>query len=406
MGVDVKGIRHLLITAAAAAGLSGCGGDDGGAVAEGGGQPNQAELQGFFIDAPVSGLTAISRGDGEDVQTMTDDDGRFLYRPGDNMAFRIGQMPLPPVEGIRAGSIITPEDLIGALISDGGGLPTVLNIIQLLLSLDLDGNFSNGITIGEQARLNAPSSLPWQDDSFDEDPAVTNYLAMAGGSPTLVDEQTAREHFARNGGQREVAGSWQIDNLPDGFGQFLVFLQDLFIFVTQQVPGGGATVLPYSFDDDRLAFGNYQFNRINSGFDANGEMPLRARGDRMVLELGADGGPNANRFNVPVSRMQSTGIAGAWQVRSDVTELYIFAEDGSYTHMRVLDSQQAGTGNENGTYAFDGDVLQMNVDQDGNGPNFGASLADGEILAASLSGDMLSFNQAGETVVLDRVTGQ
>jgi len=113
---------------------TGCSSGHGGGVAA---TPENAQ-KGFFIDSPVEGLEYRT----SSWSGFTDEQGGFYYQQGEQITFSIGDVVLGRT---AAKPIITPVDL-------GGSPPTtsnrkVVNISRLLLSLDQDGDPTNGITI-------------------------------------------------------------------------------------------------------------------------------------------------------------------------------------------------------------------------------------------------------------------
>lgn len=112
----------------------GCGGNNEGGT---------SAMVGIFVDSPVSGLeyeTASQKG-------ITDEDGTFKYQEGEIIIFSIGDVILG--QG-TAKETMTPIDLVNGATSTTD--PTVTNICRLLLSLDIDGDPSNGIAITDVIR--------------------------------------------------------------------------------------------------------------------------------------------------------------------------------------------------------------------------------------------------------------
>lgn len=114
-------------------------------VAGCGDSSNSNGLQaGIFTDSPVAGIhyqTATQSG-------LTDTGGRFHYRRGETVSFRLGGIELGTAPGA---SEITPLDLVGADSIDDAearGVKTrLVNILLLLQSLDRDHNPGNGIDL-------------------------------------------------------------------------------------------------------------------------------------------------------------------------------------------------------------------------------------------------------------------
>lgn len=105
-------------------------------------QPTTRTAVGQFKDANVAGLSYASGGQ----SGITDSEGRFTYEVGEPVTFSLGGVALGGAEGK---SVVTPIDLIERGSSSSG---PVLNIVQFLMSLDEDGDLSNGISIPEEVR--------------------------------------------------------------------------------------------------------------------------------------------------------------------------------------------------------------------------------------------------------------
>ncbi|MDT8990024.1 hypothetical protein RQP54_04040 [Curvibacter sp. APW13] len=163
--------KPLLLTAIAFA-LTACGG--GGSSA----------LSGVFTDAEVANVEyETSSG----LRGNTDAAGRYQYREGDTVTFRIGGLVLGsgPAKGT-----VTPIDLVGGASSIND--PEVVKILRLLQSLDSDNNPANGITIADAVRSAMGSSTRKLKDIGDVAALVTS--ARPGAS--VVSEANAKAHFA------------------------------------------------------------------------------------------------------------------------------------------------------------------------------------------------------------------
>ncbi len=143
---------------------------------------------GQLIDSAIEGVeyeTATFSG-------VTNGKGEFTYLPGESVSFRIGLIQLNTDETVAAQSIITPVELIG---TGDSGKTKAINIMQLLQSLDEDGNPDNGILISEAVRKKAQGSvLNIESESFQQD--ITNVVAqLTDGEGSVVDPDTALSHF-------------------------------------------------------------------------------------------------------------------------------------------------------------------------------------------------------------------
>lgn len=140
---------------------------------------------GVFIDSPVQGLsyrTSTQSG-------FTNERGEFNYLEGGVITFSVGDVFMPPV---IAGSQITPLDLAGTNnLSD----TTVVNIVRLLQSMDVDANPDNDILLDDavHAALQTDTSV-----DFALEDSVTSLLQGAlGANRKLVDSKYRHTTFGQ-----------------------------------------------------------------------------------------------------------------------------------------------------------------------------------------------------------------
>lgn len=218
------------LSAVLVAALVACGGGGSEPVA-----PRPSVLEGRLIDSAVAGVSFKSlASDGTVSESgVTDSDGKFRYRPGERVAFSIGDLVLPTV---TAAEIVTPRTLAGTQALDD---PRLNNILTLLQSLDADGNPSNGITInaGTRQALTGPAASSLQAALEGDPPAafaaraeLTAAVAAAGPYAVRVDPLEARRHFAQTLAQSGdtspvvteiIKATWDgVDWLPAGTADF------------------------------------------------------------------------------------------------------------------------------------------------------------------------------------------
>lgn len=181
-----------ILTAALITGIAGCGGDG-----DGNGDGSDYTYTGYFIDSPVSGINYVVIDEDNDVETfsgVTGSDGSFSHKfsPGSDevITFSIGGITFPPIDVVET---VTPFTLAGSASIDS---PSVINMIQLLMSLDSDGDPSNGISITEATHTAAASLTTLDFSSVDFDTEVANLVADSGSTnTTLVTEDAAKTHF-------------------------------------------------------------------------------------------------------------------------------------------------------------------------------------------------------------------
>jgi len=177
----------------------GCGGGGGGGEGE-----SSATKQGIFVDGPVEGLeykTATLSGV-PDLSGVTDANGTFEYREEEvkhyEEIFIVGQLITFSVGDIVLGhgiakEQITPVDLVDVAHEQQNPEenPTVTNISRFLISLDVDGDPDNGITISQEIReACAGRSIDFTQSvaDFETDPDVLGLFVTLNGQGVFSDE--------------------------------------------------------------------------------------------------------------------------------------------------------------------------------------------------------------------------
>lgn len=132
---------------------------------------------GVFVDSLVEGINYQT----ETLSGVTNAAGEYSYVAGESVTFMIGNISFPTVQ---AKGTITPLDL--AKTADINDI-TVVNMVRLLVSLDIDADPSNGITIPTDAHTAATGmSLDFSSSTFEVD--VANLVANSGSPNTaLID---------------------------------------------------------------------------------------------------------------------------------------------------------------------------------------------------------------------------
>ena len=176
--------KNLLLVSTLALVVVGCGGGGGGGD---GASSQPTPNTGILEDGPVSGIkykTATQSG-------VTDSQGHYSYLDNETVTFSIGGINFPST---TARSIVTPLDMVGKTdLTD----TTVINILRLLQSLDVDGDPSNGIQISSAANAAATGlSIAFTSPTFDTD--VANLVANSGSvTNTLLSADIAVNHFKK-----------------------------------------------------------------------------------------------------------------------------------------------------------------------------------------------------------------
>jgi hypothetical protein len=169
---------------------------------------------GEFLDSTVAGL----RYEGPVFSGTTTSQGRYQYVPGDPVCFFLGQIPFGCGE---ARGIVTPIDLFpGADSSD----PRVLNVVRFLLSLDVDGDPSNGIDVRHITTVAADAANIDFDQStvdFGNDPDVLAFVDAQGFDGTLTGTVAASVHFQQSLDdsqyfEQELYGDWMYTRTMEG----------------------------------------------------------------------------------------------------------------------------------------------------------------------------------------------
>lgn len=143
---------------------------------------------GVFLDEPVGGINYQT----ETQSGVTNAQGNYTYFPGETVTFSIGDIIFPPTD---AAPIVTPLDMVGATdLTD----TSLINIVRLLQSLDVDGDPTNGIEINSAAHA-AATGLIISFDSLTFDADVANLVANSGSVTTaLIDGNTAVSNFKQS----------------------------------------------------------------------------------------------------------------------------------------------------------------------------------------------------------------
>ena len=186
---------------------------------------------GQFIDSPVQGLRYV----GPTYSGVTDANGRYSFKPGEEVCFYLGQLELGCAEGR---GVLTPLDLVPGYRSDDD--PT-LNIVRLLMSLDADGDPSNGLDVRGVPDTATGEGIDFMDDldDFENDQDARDFIAAYGPADNtgdLVDTEDADDHFQNSLEdsdyfEQQLAGTWQYtafdEGVPTDANDLLIRMSDL-----------------------------------------------------------------------------------------------------------------------------------------------------------------------------------
>lgn len=154
----------------------------------GDGDPAPSSQQGIFLDSAVSGLSYSSGS----LSGTTGTDGAFLYEEGATVTFKVGDIVVGTGNGQ---AVMTPISLVSGATDETD--PTVVNIVQFLLTIDDDGIPDNGIQItATQSAAASGQSIDFTSGSFDTDTNLLNVIGLlAPGATGLVSELDAQAHL-------------------------------------------------------------------------------------------------------------------------------------------------------------------------------------------------------------------
>ena len=144
-----------------------------------GGPAAQPVRTGVFVDSPVAGLDY----DSGDHAGKTTANGEFHYLDGETVVFRIGKLEL-------GRSLAQPSSPAATGRRQDPAEPKALRQVQLLLTLDEDGNPDNGIQIAAETAARFSRS-----QSLEQAGELKTLLDQAGIARRLVSVDHAANHF-------------------------------------------------------------------------------------------------------------------------------------------------------------------------------------------------------------------
>lgn len=401
--------KTIISAAVVATFLVGCGGSSGG---DGSGEPSTQT--GLFIDAAVQGLdyaTATENG-------VTDINGQFLYKNGEEITFSIGYLALPAT---TASEIITPLELAG---TDNIQDPQVLNMVRLLMTLDTDGDPDNGISISQQAKDNAiPVEFDVPTTEFEANQDVLSLITSAGQDAavtSLVSTDEATEHFQNSLDEIEAIDTYAdfvgmynfeandpdpdyttlFNIYPDGSYLLIEFYPDDLIYDTGFEYGDLGLV-----DDTLNPVAEVDTNPyIESGITGN-VLPVYMQGETLFLsKIDSECENNldsCDEMNTPRIQISGNSIVGSWETQ-DGSASYNFRDDGRYFFAQIKDPNAVtGSGDigmEVGDYQFDATSQTLTLDIIPDSDTSGASLLANEGVSYDINSAVLS--EDGQTLTL------
>ncbi|HAS8416841.1 TPA: adhesin [Vibrio vulnificus] len=347
---------------------------------------------------------------------VTTEGGKFTYLEGETVTFYLGDLTFPAV---KAGAQVTPADI-------GGGLATTttVNILQLLQSLDNEGNLSDGITIPkDDASINAFEGiglLDITDASFDTDASAI--LTSIG--KTLVTEEAAQAHFTDTL-KGQLTGSWL---LSEGAGKrnVLTFFNDNNYIIVHEhsdipddgdQPAGSAEYGTYTYDPatQMLAL-NVISESDNSGglADDFGSITLEVQATQTTLDITfADEAGEQVQFSKITD--SSNAMVGAWYLREDdisSDNILTILPNNQYVIVHS-NNQEAyngeavmATSGEFGRFSLNGGVFTVtSITSEADGPG-GLYDQDSPMFSATVTvtdNESLNFTNSDENFTFSRI---
>jgi len=183
--VTIYSLRNSFAASAIAIVLSACGGGSETPTPATPPPVSQITKTGVFVDSLVAGISYRTA----TITGVTNAAGEYDYVEGETVTFSIGGITLGTTV---AAPVSTPIDLVSGAADASN--PVVINIVRLLITLDDDGDPSNGITIAPATlTAAATSSVSFTSPTFDADAQAIVTSLMPG--TTLESATVAQNHF-------------------------------------------------------------------------------------------------------------------------------------------------------------------------------------------------------------------
>ncbi|QYJ78612.1 hypothetical protein [Shewanella acanthi] len=150
---------------------------------------DMAAKVGVFVDSEVGNIEYST----ETLAGFTNEQGEFSYLEGETVTFKLGEAKLPPA---KAKPVLTPLDLAS---TDSVDDPKVVNLVRLLMTLDTNGDPSDGLYLDSALSTNIHQlDFGLSIDAFASSAAIKDILAMANLQQTktdLVSIEEAKNHI-------------------------------------------------------------------------------------------------------------------------------------------------------------------------------------------------------------------
>lgn len=384
-------VKNIALLAIAGLSLYGCGGggtstDSSTAVVE----------TGSFIDSAVANVsfkTATRSG-------TTNANGEFTYIKGESVTFSIGDLIFPTV---TASEIVTPISLAGATSIDN---QQALNIARLLVSIDADGDPSNGITIHADA-ASAATAVDFNVDkvTFEANTAVTNLIANSGSvTTTIVSETVAKTHVEESlfNLAGTIVGTWQS---ADASHKLTLLADNTFEFIendiTRTTPENGVEKGTYSYNSGT---GDITFNITVDTNDPGNGSGLGDIGTPSIISSVLSNNNNSMFIAGVITLTRSSKVVGVWKSATDHI-MALFPDNTFIYFENDVSAPAPQNGVERGTYTYNlttGDItFAVTIDTNDPGNDSGVGdIGSTKTFASSLSSDLKTLSFVGTPVTL------
>jgi len=356
----MKSIKFFTVVLALA-GLSACGGGDGGSAAptSGGGTTTPTMATGVLTDDPMVGVPYSTPSNPNGV---TGADGSFQFQTGEMVTFNVAGVEI----SVEAANRITPAVIAESLFPNDEASRTnaVANIAVLFQTVDADGDPNNGvITLRENAAIEGVSTenlitvCAQAPADFQQDlqtaNAGNNTIRDDNTPPTVANPDDALERFYRN----ELAGTWLLARFEPTSGPVEPASLDSFTSVLSFDRG-------CTSDCTTPSDGRTLINRFVGGdYDSVGNVSADARIGRVVYvrsDSPVTSDPNIGKFLVRnpndnrLLRANATGsAAGSTDPNEDIynrplllngDELVVQFADGNLVYTRFSNQKNTLVG--------------------------------------------------------------
>lgn len=405
-------MKIRLLTGCVALALAGCGGssNNDSSTLTPTPTPTAQTQTGVFLDSPVGGINYRTETISEGV---TSAQGEFDYLEGETVTFYLGDLAFPAV---KAGAQVTPADI-------GGGLATTttVNILQLLQSLDDNGDPSDGITISDTSKAAfVGTGLDVSSESFDT--SVSAILTSM--SKTLVTEEAAKAHFTStlNG---QLTGSWLFSEGAGKRNVLTFFNNNNYIIVHEHSDiaddgdqvAGSAEYGTYTYDPttQMLALKVIRESDNSGGLaDDFGSVSRKVKVTSTTLDITFEDEANEQ---VQFSKVSDNNdpMVGAWYLREDDIDndnILTILPNNQYAIVHTNnqdayngDAVMAASG-EFGSFSVNGGVFTVTgITAEADGPG-GLNDKESPVFSATLTvtaNTSLNFTNSSENFTLSRV---